>query len=837
MRPNGLAEHFPFTGPFASKSLMQWLNKLHLIFRPSDGWAAVSLLFINLMIVVWSVDTAEWVDTPNLVSLVLLAMVTGLIISRIPVWPVFLLPIGVVIGGVAIVWKMVEFKSKTVKLADSNELWDRLELWLQAAQSGSINIDPVPFAFAIMSATWLSGLLGVWLFARHGNFWGVFVLGGAGLLSNLTYLPPKADVHLGLYLFTALLLVARVQSVRRRNQWRVRNVGFDNHLGVLSISDSFFMGMAVLLVAFFVIPEGNKWQPTNAVYEYLRKPMVAWENDFNRLFAGLPARRALGYRIWGDVMPFQGTINPTDAVVLQVESRMPMYWKARTYNTYTPKGWKSDNTELQPLGWTPSYTNTKSYKQQLEISYVVIPNYETQQLFGGGQVQAASRDVRVETYDAPQYIVDLTDPGNYEGLPSKLVQAAEDLVNVNDGMGGAASDSSLAAGLPMEFRLVAVDRENGIATKTIIAEAIPPQADVVSVRTATSKAKPGHPYELTSSVSLATPRQLRMAGEDYPTWAQIKYTGLPNNFPQRVRALAGQLTASSPTAYDKAKAIEQHLQSMEYTLEVDPPPFNADGIDHFLFTLRKGYSEYFSSAMTVMLRSQGIPARMVTGYTTGNKVKDQDVYIVTDSHSHGWVEVFFPDYGWIPFEPTPGAKLPPTFVPGPLAGNDQGPRNITATEADDDCSNDLEDCELETSISDSQGVAPGTFFWNPTVKALLPWILAAVAVVALAAGTSKALWWKFMEASPNPSTMYRRLGFLGTLNSASPSQYQTPYQYGSKLEQLLPSHRENLSTIIGSHVQSRYSKTELSPREQEKMLQAWLNLRIPLLLNALRRKT
>ena len=316
MRPNGLAEHFPFAGPFDSKSLMQWLNKIHLVFRPSDGWTAVSLLFINLMIVVWSVDTAEWVDTPNLVSLVLLAMITGLIMSRIPVWPAFLLPIGVVIGGVAIVWKMVEFKSKTVKLADSNELWDRLELWLQAAQSGSINIDPVPFAFAIMSATWLAGLLGVWLFARHGNFWGVFVLGGAGLLSNLTYLPPKADVHLGLYLFTALLLVARVQSVRRRNQWRVRNVGFDNHLGVLSISDSFFMGMAVLLVAFFVIPEGNKWQPTNAVYEYLRKPMVVWENDFNRLFAGLPARRALGYRIWGDVMPFQGTINPTDAVVL-----------------------------------------------------------------------------------------------------------------------------------------------------------------------------------------------------------------------------------------------------------------------------------------------------------------------------------------------------------------------------------------------------------------------------------------------------------------------------------------------------------------------------------------
>ena len=55
----------------------------------------------------------------------------------------------------------------------------------------------------------------------------------------------------------------------------------------------------------------------------MRSPMQAWEDDFNRLFAGLPAQRPIGYRIWGDVMAFQGTINPTDAVVLRVESPTP----------------------------------------------------------------------------------------------------------------------------------------------------------------------------------------------------------------------------------------------------------------------------------------------------------------------------------------------------------------------------------------------------------------------------------------------------------------------------------------------------------------------------------
>ena len=68
--------------------------------------------------------------------------------------------------------------------------------------------------------------------------------------------------------------------------------------------------------------------------------------------------------------------------------------------------------------------------------------------------------------------------------------------------------------------------------------------------------------------------------------------------------------------------------------------------------------------MAVMLRAVGVPARLATGYATGDKVADKDIYLVTDSHSHAWVEVFFPGYGWIPFEPTPGKSLPAVPVPG-----------------------------------------------------------------------------------------------------------------------------------------------------------------------------
>ena len=837
MTPNCAVERSPMTARLDMDSAMHSVWRLHLIFRPSDGWVAMAMLTLNLMIVVWSVGTAEWVDTPNLVSLILYAMITGLVLSRIPIWGILLLPIGVAAGVLIIVWKLVGFESETVVLVDSAELWERLSLWMQAAQSGSINIDTVPFAFALMAATWLAGFFGVWLFARHGNFWGVFILGGAGLLSNLTYLPPNASVHLGFYMFTALLLVARVQSVRRRNQWRERNVGFDGHLGILSLSDSFIMGLVVVVVAFLMIPLGGKWQPTNDAYELLRTPMKGWEDDFNRLFAGLPARRALGYRIWGDVMPFQGTINPTEVPVLQVESRLPMYWKARTYNTYTPKGWVSEDTGFQPIGWAPEYTNAKAYRDQFEISYVVVPNYETQQLFGSGQVTAASREIHIETYDSPYYAVNLTGPESYLGVPPKLEEAARRLNQVISIGGGSASDASLALGLPTEFRLVEVSREGGAPAQAIIAEAIPPRADVVSVRSAKGRVKPGHAYQLTSRVSLANPTQLQQAGEDYPTWALVKYTQLPDSLPQRVRDKAAQIADSATTPYDKAQAIESYLRTLPYTLEVDPPPFNADGVDHFLFTLGKGYSEYFSSAMTVMLRSQGIPARMVTGYTSGDKVEGKDSYIVTDADSHGWVEVFFPEYGWIPFEPTPGEKLPLSYIPAPLEEEKDATSGVADEDIDDDCEADLEDCELGARAPDVDGVFAGRFFLNNSLRDMLPMLMAILAAVILTSGTIKVLWWRFMQPSVNPEILYRRLGFLGALNSVGPVRHQTPFQFRMRLEEVLPSQRENLSTVVGCYVRSRYGRKTVSEAEQAEIVQAWIKLRIPLLLNALRRRT
>ena len=134
-----------------------------------------------------------------------------------------------------------------------------------------------------------------------------------------------------------------------------------------------------------------------------------------------------------------------------------------------------------------------------------------------------------------------------------------------------------------------------------------------------------------------------------------KYLQLHELLPQRVKDLAASLTASADNNFDKAKAIEKYLASnYSYNLDVPPVPRDRDFVDYFLFDQTEGYCTYFASAMTVLARCAGLPARYVEGYMLPpDPVKDDNsMYIVTNMQAHAWVEIYFEGYGWLPFEPT-----------------------------------------------------------------------------------------------------------------------------------------------------------------------------------------
>jgi hypothetical protein len=118
--------------------------------------------------------------------------------------------------------------------------------------------------------------------------------------------------------------------------------------------------------------------------------------------------------------------------------------------------------------------------------------------------------------------------------------------------------------------------------------------------------------------------------------------------------LADELTAGVESPYQKARAIYHYFQNgFAYTLQAPELPEGADAVDTFLFTTRQGSCEMFASAMAVLLRAAGIPARLVTGYATGTYNILTGYYEVRNSDAHAWVEIFHPGIGWLEIEATP----------------------------------------------------------------------------------------------------------------------------------------------------------------------------------------
>jgi transglutaminase-like putative cysteine protease/uncharacterized membrane protein YgcG len=161
-------------------------------------------------------------------------------------------------------------------------------------------------------------------------------------------------------------------------------------------------------------------------------------------------------------------------------------------------------------------------------------------------------------------------------------------------------------------------------------------------------------YTQTSYISRVYDSELRTAGT---AMASIRtyYTGLPETVPARVGEITRQIVAESnaTTDYDVAMAIQQYLRTLRYDEQRPRPPTSGDWVDYFLFESKIGYCDDFATAMTVMLRTQGIPARYVQGYTGGDRDPARGDYVVRESMAHSWVEVFFDGYGWQRFEPTP----------------------------------------------------------------------------------------------------------------------------------------------------------------------------------------
>ena len=163
-------------------------------------------------------------------------------------------------------------------------------------------------------------------------------------------------------------------------------------------------------------------------------------------------------------------------------------------------------------------------------------------------------------------------------------------------------------------------------------------------------------YEADSDLSQPSDQQLGQGSGDSPALEWKKYLKVPA-LDERIPQLAQQITVNSATPYDKARSVEQYLRShYGYTLELGRV-VPADPLASFLFERKQGHCEYFASSMAVMLRTLGIPSRVVNGFRGGEFNDITSQYVVRMRDAHSWVEAYFPGRGWVSFDPTPAADF------------------------------------------------------------------------------------------------------------------------------------------------------------------------------------
>jgi transglutaminase-like putative cysteine protease len=309
-------------------------------------------------------------------------------------------------------------------------------------------------------------------------------------------------------------------------------------------------------------------------------------------------------------------------------------------------------------------------------------------------------------------------------------------------------------------------------------------------------------FRVESLVPQVSAAQLRAAGRDIPDFIQQRYTQLPSEVPERVYALARDLTSAAISPYDEARAIESYLRAnYPYTLDVPLPPQGVDVADYFLFDLKKGYCDYYATAMVVMARSVGLPARLVMGYASGTYNAASAEYIVTAADAHAWVEIYFSGIGWVEFEPTAGQ--PEILRPGSGGANGQ-PEPAPLHEWD----------QLIRSVYRMPPAARWVIFALAGMLGLAVLFFLLEGWLLGLARPAFALRWMYRS-------IYRQAGPI----SGRPVPGQTASEFEERLQAVFKQPDSHLAVLTGLYLRVLFSPESLQKAELQQAVRAWRRLR------------
>jgi transglutaminase-like putative cysteine protease len=760
-------------------------------------WSAL-IVFLLTFAVARSTSTAAWVSGIEVITLVALmgaVLMAVLALTPIP-WPVGL-GLGLLLGPVAALVAAGPVLQAThptdpALVSGGGVSLQIVSVWWTRITDGSASSDPAFYLFLICWLMWVTGAWLSWCVLRWRKPMLGLIPGAAAFATNLLNVPRDQNGYtLSILVLTLALLLwsnytGSVASATRAHVKLTGDARWD-------FWESGLVAMAGLIVLAIMLPPLSTIDRTVDVESSLFSGWAQLQQRLNHPGAIGVGPGGGGTTGFATDVPLGGPLTRT---------RDPVF-------TYTVIGdfpgarYFRGVNETSTFGGEWRYPNVPGFRQAITKSQV--PPYSEQ------YQKLAFAQVAVKMLRPPLGNADiLFYPGDLYRVDRNTLATQVQLPVASAGGG-------------VQFgALNSIDR-------------------LSSVNPATSVGN----YRVTIEYSSATDAELKAAGTDYPTWLQ-PYSMLPGagyrspEVQRRIQNLAVTVVtaAGATNPYDAANAIQNYLRdprNFTYTLSPPKTPVGVDPLYNFLFNTQKGYCEFFASAMGDMLRSIGIPTRLVNGFGPGAYDSQTNAYIVRGEDAHTWVESYFPGYGWIPFEPTPdsgggyvpiprgsqgqalclkdencdpsggvggtvGVPVPSTAPRGPRNPNDPGP-----------------------PASTFQLRAPDAGTLTTIVGVILAIILVLLAAVAryLRPRTVMGVW--------------KRTLALSELAGAQRRPGETPLELGRRLQQRFPEASDAVGSLAGGFVVAAYAPKEVAASARASVMEAWSALRPMLVRRVLAR--
>lgn len=657
------------------------------------------------------------------------------------------------------------------------DLGDRLGFAISQFGDGENVEDPLLFITAMAILFWVFGLNAGYRLARRADLWGALIPFGLAALVVQTYDPRDLWKAwlLALFSLCLLLLQTRLQLLRNRMRWERAGVYVPFELSSSLTRLSFLSAAILVLLAWGTPTLASSLNSIESFWTSLTTPWTSVRDEIGRVFFPLQGGLPRARNYFGEQFLLGRGIPQSSDVLFTAEVNASAQFLVRPY-------WRDRVYDRYENGiWTSDY-------EKREVWSDVDPDQFT--------------DFRGRT------------------LVEFQVMADENLELLH------AVSQPIALDRAAEFSFA--QNEDGYQD--------------LAALFAQSPVLPGETYVVQASVAVPTSDQLRAAGTAYPTWVSERYLQLPTDFSPQIAELAQILSQGQETPYDIAVVITIYLRrEIEYVDQMPIAPVNRDPIEWMLFDQKQGFCNYYATAEVLMLRSLGIPARLAVGYAQGEPetAEGRLAYVVRLRDAHAWPEVFFPDIGWVEFEPTANQTplTRPADTPIENLSEEELLRLLRLGLAGPLVPSEADEPALAAKAEDAETSAP----------VVLPNPLRPIfgMLVLFAIGAALLLNWKRIQeglgipelvtkgfarldiAVPDPIARWARYSALSPVEraflqinqalrwlGAAPKSGDTPEQRSQALAKLIPDLSNEIQTLSQDYQFRTYSRSKISREER-----------------------